>query len=150
MYLSPATYLRLAAAGGLIALAAWTHWQAYSAGRRATDKEREAAVLQAAVARADALERLAEANGRMVQIEKDAAERIAAAQRRAITQVHTVERIVRENPDFAAVARPADLQRVRDADLAAIAEAAGRSAELSANGVRGVRRTADEAGSNTR
>lgn len=137
--LSPSMYLRLAAAGALVAFAAWTHWQAYSAGRDATDKERQASILEAAEKRAEALEKLATANGRMLEIERDAADRIAKAQARTITQVKTVERVIRENPEFAAVVRPPDLQRVRDDDLAAIAEAARRSAELSETGLRGVR-----------
>jgi hypothetical protein len=148
--LSPGMYLRLAAAGAVLALAAWTHWQAYSAGRDAADDERQAAILEAAEKRAEALEKLAAANGRMLEIERDAADRIAKAQARTVTQVKTVERVIRENPDFAAVVRPADLQRVRDDDLAAIAEAARRSAELSEASLRGVRGADTGPGSNAR
>lgn len=148
--LSPGLYLRLGAAGAVLALAAWTHWQAYSAGRHAADQERDAAILAAEQARADALVKLADANGRMLRIERDASQRIAAAEQRGAAQARTVERVIRENPDFAAVVRPADLQRVRDDDMAAIEDAARRSADLSAASVRGVRGSDSTEWGNTR
>lgn len=132
-------YLVAAAGLAVAGLLAWSHWKAYSMGGADMRAEKSQAMQQAAVDRASALEKLAEANGRMLEIERDAADRIAKAQARTVTQVKTVERVIRENPDFAAVVRPTDLQRVRDDDLAAIAEAARRSAELSAASLRGVR-----------
>jgi hypothetical protein len=141
----------MAAAGLAVAgLLAWSHWKAYSMGGADMLAEKTQAMLEAAVKRSEALEKLAAANGRMLEIERDAAERIAKAQARTVTQVKTVERVIRENPEFAAVVRPPDLQRVRDDDLAAIAEAARRSAELSAASLRGVRGADTGPGSNAR
>lgn len=133
------SYLRIAAGLAVAAALTWSHWKAYSMGEADMQAEKTQAMLEAAVKRSEALEKLAAANGRMLEIERDAAERIAKAQARTVTQVKTVERVIHENPEFAAVVRPADLQRVRDDDLAAIAEAARRSAELSEASLRGVR-----------
>jgi hypothetical protein len=148
--LSPGVYLRLAAAGAILAGLAWSHWAAYDLGGKDMEREKAQAMLQAALDRAEALERLADANGRMLAIETDAAARIAAAQRSGAARVQTVERVIRENPDFAAVVRPADLERVRDDALADIAAAADRSADLSAESLRGVRAAGDGDGPHAR
>lgn len=148
--MSPTLYLRIAAGLAVAAALAWSHWKAYSMGEADMQAEKAQAMLQAAVDRAEALENVVATNGRMLEIERDAADRIAKAQQRGAAQVKTVERVIRENPDFAAVARPADLQRVRDDDLAAIQAAADRSAKLSAAGVRGVPGPDPSVGGNTR
>lgn len=132
-------WLGVAAGLAVVGALAWSHAWAYGAGKESMQREKDAAILQAAVDRAEALEKVVATNGRMLEIERDAADRIAKAQARTVTQVKTVERVIHENPEFAAVVRPADLQRVRDDDLAAIQAAADRSAELSAASLRGVR-----------
>lgn len=40
------------------------------------------------------------------------------------TSIHTVRQVIHEHPSYGAVRRPADLQRLRDAELQAITDAA--------------------------
>lgn len=139
---TPST-LRIAAGIGaalaLLAALAWSHHKAYTFGAADGTLTVREAQLESEQARGKALEKLADANARMLQIQAEADARVAEAQRRGRAQVQTVERVIRENPDFAAAVRPADLDRVRVDDLAEIAAAARRSADLSSESLRGVR-----------
>jgi hypothetical protein len=120
-----------------------THWKAYRAGAAMREAEHAAELdrirLEAEEERVDALQRLNQAERQVAQMQAEAENRIAAAQKRATENRKTVERVARENPGFSSTVRPADLQRLRDDDLAAIEAAAGRSADLSGASLRGVR-----------
>jgi hypothetical protein len=135
--------LRIAAgfavAAGLAVAAWWVYTEGYEAGRAEADANLVNARLIAEQERNEALSRLADAQADLMRIEADAAKRIAEAQRKAVTRTQTVERVTREEPSFAAVVRPADIDRVRDEQLAELVEAAGRSADLSSRGFRGLR-----------
>lgn len=124
-------YIRIGAGLALAAGLAWTHWQAYDAGVASMQAEKDKAERDALEQRLKDLQKLTAANERIRTIESQSAKAIAAAQARGTAQAQIVERVIRENPDFAAVARPDDLQRVRDDALADIEAAANRSAELS-------------------
>ena len=116
---------------------------AYRTGHRhATDAaqaELSAMRIAQAEAAADHAARVAEANVRAVQAEAGAARRIAEARQAAQRHTTTVQEVIRDTPEFAAVVRPADLQRVRDDQLDAIAAAASRAADMPASGVPAVR-----------
>jgi hypothetical protein len=123
-----------------IAFAAWWVYTAgYDAGRAAANENLMTARLIAEQERNEALSRLADAQVEITRVQADAAKRIAAAQRKAVTHTKTVERVVREEPEFAAIVRPADLDRVRDEQLAELEQAADRGSDLSARGFRGLR-----------
>lgn len=102
--------------------------QTYQAGFDAGKAEAEimiaAAREQGALDLVAAHRKLLEVEASMQVLEREYAERLAEARAQREIQVRTVERVIRENPDFAAIERPADLQRVRDEQLAAIATAA--------------------------
>ena len=116
---------------------------AYRTGHRhATDAahaERSAMRIAQAEAAADHAARGAEANARAAQAEAGAARRIAEARQAAQRHTTTVQEVIRDTPEFAAVVRPADLQRVRDDQLDAIAAAASRAADMPASGAPAVR-----------
>jgi len=99
-----------------------------------------AARLQASMDLAKAQRKLIETEQSMRTLEQEYAERLEQARAEREIQVRTVQRVIRENPDFAAIERPADLERVRDEQLSAIAAAAaGGSAtatELPGPGIR--------------
>lgn len=134
----------------IVGLIAWGISGIYERGFEAGKAEAVVAIaaarLQAEIARTEALrernaalEKLTTTERAMRALEQDAARRIAEAQQHGSVQVQTVERVIRENPDFASIRRPADLQRVRDEQLAAIAAAAARTpttAELSGASLR--------------
>ncbi len=133
------------AAAGAFALAAalavgawWIYDNGFEAGQARADARLVAAKLQAEQERADALARLNAANAAMVKLQADTARRIAEIEKRTPARVRTVERVVRENPDFAAVVRPGDLARLRDDQTAELVEAAGRSADLSRRSLPGL------------
>lgn len=93
---------------------------------------------QAEKARADEAERVSAANARAARIEASTNRRIAEAVRQASERARTLERTIRDHPDFAAVVRPSELERVRADDFTAIDDAASRSADLSASILRGL------------
>lgn len=114
-------------------------WAAYTAINHTYDKGFEAGASKAdkliAEARAEAERIRAQAQQRIIVLERDmraleqqTAERIAQAQKSGEIQIKTVERIVHENPDFADIRRPNELERVRDEQLDAIKAAAERAA----------------------
>lgn len=114
------------------ALVAYTVTRIYRAGFTAGQME---AVVQIASARLQAQQEQAEIQRKLIEtehamrgLEQQAASLIEKLRRAGEVQVRTVERVIRENPDFAAVQRPAELDRVRQQQLAAIAAAAARGA----------------------
>jgi hypothetical protein len=111
----------------------------FAAGKAESDLVLQTAVAVSEKSRADSLQKLMVAQAEVVRIEAETAQREAAALVRGRKQVKAVERGISENPQFAATVRPADLGGVRDEQLADIAAAANRSAELSAASLRGVR-----------
>jgi hypothetical protein len=143
--LTPA-HLKLGARiGGALAIVAafagWT-WLArgwgYDAGKAEGDVKIARTELAAETARADAEKARADFAERVALIESDVAERIESITRKTPERVHVVGRASRENPDFAAMVRPAAMQRVRDEQLDELSEAARRSAVLSAAGMAAV------------
>jgi endonuclease/exonuclease/phosphatase (EEP) superfamily protein YafD len=127
-------------AAALLAWAGWGLYRAgYSAGRAAADATLMAARNQAQRERNEALATVITLNAEMLAVQADAGKRIAKAERDAAARVVTIERVVRENPDFSAVVRPGDAARVRDDQHRELADAAARSAELSARSLHGVR-----------
>lgn len=75
-------------------------------------------------------------------LERQVQARLTQATTTGEIHVKTVERIIHDHPDFAAIARPADLDSVRQQDLADIAAAAARgesaAAKLPGGGIRTV------------
>lgn len=135
---------------GIIATVAWAinriYQQGYEAGNAKADATITAAKLRAEIERNEAQAKLIATERAMRALEQDAAKRIADARSEGEVQVKTVERVIRENPDFAVIKRPADLQRVRDDQLAAIRAAAERSTaatQLPATGLHGLPSTGD-------
>jgi hypothetical protein len=119
----------------------WGTLQKARADRAQAQHQRDLSEIraEAEAARSEALTRVAAADRRAAEVEAEAAQRIAAAGRRSRENVKTVERVSRENPAFASTLRPVDLQRLRDDDIAELEAAARRSADLSAESLRGVR-----------
>ena len=147
--MNPLIFSAGAKAIGALAFVAVVAVGAYRAGHRhaadAAQAELSALRTAQAEAAADHAARVAEANARAVRAEADAEQRIAAARRAAQRHTITAQEVIRDTPEFAAVVRPADLQRVRDDQLDAIAAAAARAADLSASGIPAVR-SADAVG----
>lgn len=151
--LTPPQIKLLAGAVGVVALlaafAGWT-WAVQSWGYDRGIAKGEAAIaaanLSAQTARADAEKARADFAERVLVIEQDASRRIEEARAKTPARIATVGKSLNENPAFAAMVRPADLQRVRDEQLAELAAAAGRSADLSAAGLAAVRRPDRSAG----
>jgi hypothetical protein len=133
--------LALALAGvlfaGLALVGAWA--KGYAVGKRSADAAVAEARLAVEQARSDALARLAASEQRAARIQADAAARIAAARAAGTASTTTVREVIHAYPEFGGLRRPADLERVRDAQLDAIAAAARRSADLSGGIVSGVR-----------
>lgn len=133
-----------------IGLVTWTIGRIYDAGFEAGNAKADRAISEAKLAaeieRNRAQKKLIETERAMRALEQDAARRIADARSDGEVQVRTVEKVIRENPDFANIRRPADLQRVRDDQLAAIrraAERAAATAKLPSAGVSSVPSTSD-------
>lgn len=97
--------------------------------------EYQAAQLEAQRARADYQARLAQTNAAIMKLGIDAARRITENENRTPARVQIVERVSRENPDFAATVRPADLAGVRSQQISELIEAANRGADLSGRSV---------------
>ena len=110
-------YLAIAAA----AILAVSHWFVYDAG---VDTERARHQVRGARAYATAVETVAKVGDAVATIGRDLSDRLEQSRESERTSVRTVTRIIRENPDFAAVRRPAELERLRRDQLAAIARAA--------------------------
>lgn len=140
--MNPLAFSAGAKAIGALAFVVAVAIGAYRTGHRnATDAahaELSTMRIAQAEAAADHAARVAEANARAAQAEAGAARRIAEARQAAQRHTTTVQEVIRDTPEFAAVVRPADLQRVRDDQLDAIA-AASRAADLPASGVPAVR-----------
>jgi len=117
--------------------------QGYAIGKRSADAQLAELRLAAEQARSDALARLAAAEQRAARLQADAAARIAAAHKAGAASSTTIREVIHANPDFGGLRRPAELDRVRDDQLAAIAAAANRSAELSGRSLSGVPGTED-------
>jgi hypothetical protein len=109
---------------------------AYDRGLAAGRSEYREMVLQAqdlaSQAQVREQEALIEHERQMRVIEQEAARQLQEVQTNSLVQVRTVERVIRENPEFAAVVRPADLERVRNEQLAAIVSAATQGANAAA------------------
>jgi hypothetical protein len=107
------------------------------------------AKLEAAAEQNRMQRKLLDTENAMRALEQQAASLMEKARQAGAIQVRTVERVIRENPNFAAVVRPPELDRVRQQQLTAIADAATRGAhaatELPRAGLPAVRgaRTAD-------
>lgn len=96
----------------------------YTAGyRRGVHIERQAHTAARAATLASALDRVAAAGQRMATLGEQLRDAIADSHERERVVVRTVTEVLRENPDFAAVRRPAELDRVRQSQLQAIADA---------------------------
>lgn len=138
----------LAALGlaGVLALV----WGIFSIGRdlgaARSEARLQASVIEAERQRAATLERVIAAERQVAQAERQAREEVAAIAARAVAGLDTVRRVIRENPEFAATRRPADLERVRDDELARIADAAREAAELSSAVLPRVPSSGDHAG----
>jgi hypothetical protein len=143
-----AAALALAAAVGVVG---WSYRATYSAGfdsgKAAGDAILQTAYRKAEGERADALRALSLANARAAAIESDASRRIAEVEKNAIARSQTVKESNRANPSFASLRRPADVERVRDDQLAELERAARRSADLSATSLRGLPGPGPSAGS---
>lgn len=141
--MNPASFQAVAKLGGVLGLAGAIGVGAYNAGHRhATDAARgelQAARADRAAAAAEHAALVAQINANAVKVEADASRRIADARQSAQRHAVAVKELIRETTEFAAVVRPADLQRVRDEQLDAIAAAAARTADLSGRGVPAVR-----------
>lgn len=136
-----------ALAGSLALGAWWIYDNGFEAGQARADARLVAARLQAEQERADALARLTQANADMVKLQADTTRRIAEIEKRTPVRVRTVERVIRENPDFASVVRPDDLARLRDEQTAELVDAAGRGSDLSRRILSGLPGAADGVGS---
>lgn len=137
-----ALYLFIVAGFGLALAGAGA--KGYAIGKRTADAELTAVRLEAETSRADALARLAAAERRAARLQADAAARIEAARKDGAASSTTIREVIHANPDFGGLRRPAGLDRVRDDQLAAIAAAARRSADLSGRSLSRVS-TADDA-----
>ena len=133
-----AAFFLLIAVAGLIG---YLCHGAFELGQAEAQARLSDAIAAYETARADAVAKVADAEKHVAAIEADAVRKMALASARAAGATKIVERVVHDTPQFSHVVRPADLRRVRSDELAAIAAAADRSAELSALLVRGVRNT---------
>lgn len=88
------------------------------------DHQRDKYEVRGVRAYAAIAETVAKVGDAVEAIAQDLSARLAESHESERTAVRTVTRIVRENPDFAAVRRPAELERVRRDQLARIARAA--------------------------
>lgn len=130
------------------AAAAYTVVRIYRAGYDAGQAEGAvqiaAARLQAQEEQARIQRQLIETERNMRALEQEAADLLARVNATGTARVRTVERVIRENPSFAAIARPVELDRVRDQQLADIAAAAARgtdaAAKLPGSGIQTLRR----------
>lgn len=99
--------------------------------------------LEAAIEAARLQKRIIESDRAMRELEQHTADALAIVASTGEVQVVTVERVIHENPEFAAVVRPAGIDRVRQQQLDAIAQAAARgsaaAAELPGAGLRAMR-----------
>jgi hypothetical protein len=127
---SPRLYLAAFVVLALGMGAVGTYSKGYQAGKSSADARLAAIELEAAQSRAQALERVLDAQSHAERIERAATARVASARAAAATATTTIVEVIRENPQFADLRRPADLDRVRDAQLDAIAAAAHRAPEL--------------------
>lgn len=124
-----------------------TYRAGFEAGRADAVAMIAAARTQAAEDLATAHRKLLEVEQGMRDLEQEYAARLEQARAQREIQVRTVERVIRENPDFAATVRPVELDRVRDQQLADIAAAAAAgstaAAELSDSGIPAVPAASD-------
>lgn len=110
--LATALALILAALGG------------YTAGHmRGAHIERQAQAAREGRALAQAIERATIAARELAAIGTQLRDAIAASHERERVVIKTVTEVIRENPEFAAVRRPRELDRLRQAQLQAIADA---------------------------
>lgn len=121
---------------------AQTYVNAFEAGEKSGKAEiqlkLDAAETEAMMARKDYEGRIAIADAAMKYQSDEAARLIAEANARAITTTAIVKGVIRANPKFAIIERPADLQRVRVDAFAELEAAANRGAKLSSPRVSGV------------
>lgn len=115
LYLAGAIALALIASHGAIA------WASYQRGADAAEARHTAAGIDAFVSAVQQAARAGEAIAAIGRDLVDALESSRTAERRAVV---TVKEIVHANPDYAAVRRPAELQRLRHAELERITRAA--------------------------
>jgi hypothetical protein len=118
---------------GITLVGTWSN--GYAVGKRSADAALAEVQLAAEQARSDALARLAAAEQRAARIQADAAARIDAARKAGAASSTTIREVIHAHPEFGGLRRPAELDRVRDEQLAAIAAAASRSAELSGRSI---------------
>lgn len=116
---------RLALIGyGLLGLALSTaaaFGAGYLKGKAAAEREAEAAGWRQFAA---AVETAADVGRQVLAIGEQLRDQLAESHQREAGAVRTVTRIVHEHPDFAAVRRPPELERVRRDQLEAINRAA--------------------------
>lgn len=77
------------------------------------------------LAKKNADKQKAQADKAIKPLDDKAQPQIQQSQERVVTVVKTVTKVIHDNPTFAAVNRPADLDRVRQDQLKAVAAAAG-------------------------
>lgn len=124
----------IAAAVAVVAIG-WTVQQIYAAGvtsgQAKSDAAHKATLAQAHADRAAAFERAANAERSLRELDVQTTARIARADALARTAEKTIREAVHADPTFAACERPAAVQRVRDTQHRAIADAAARGADVS-------------------
>lgn len=111
--------------GGLLVLALLALPVTYQVGRhdgKVAEEKREAAAASGAFIAA--VQNVAKAGAEIARIGEALAVVVQESAQRETQAVRTVTKVIRENPDYAAVRRPADLERLRREQLEAVARAA--------------------------
>lgn len=120
---------------GLVVLLGFVGLRGYQTGvtegKRDAESRLQAALLEASRQREAQTAKVAQANARALAAEHRAAQRIAEINRKTPERVEQAKEAIHEAPAFAVTVRPDALDRLRLDDLAGLADAARRSAELS-------------------
>lgn len=147
MTASARAWLAAIVVAALAGLLLFTHLKAYDVGQQAGASASALELKRAEAAserrRAELLERIVAASNRIHDLELEASARDRVNAEKAKQRVAAVEKATHANPDFSAARRPADLDRLRDDQLADIAAAAARAPIVPRAGLQGVPAASD-------
>jgi hypothetical protein len=113
--------------------------EGFEAGMAKKGEELQTLIAASEKSRADALERLIALDREIATMQAEANRKEAEAEARGRASVAKTKEVIRANPKFAAVVRPAALGSVRDEQLSDIAAEAAAAPKLPDSGVRTVR-----------